>query len=376
MKSSKYIREINRCIKKGNLSLVSGGYMEQFENEASKLFGNKYGVSTCNGTSALFLALYSLSLNNNKKEVIIPAYGFHVSVSLVCSLKLKPVFCDIDLDTFTIDFDECERLINKNTLAVIVLEPWGNLANLDKMNKLKKKYKVFFISDSSHAHETKWNNKPIGQFFDINCASFGLGKLISGGELGILTTDNHLFRDRALLYSHTNRVPGDLITSKYKEINNNVGIKFRPHLFALLLALRDLKSNKSARNQIKKNILKFQNDISKITNKIHFQKAYSKADRVFYMPIIAFNTDMNIDSLLKELMKKGFRAQGHNYTKPLNRISILTDFYHIKIKKRLLNTETIINTHIIQLYASDFINNNKVAELKSFLLSYVNRSNE
>ena len=117
MKKSKYILQIDKSIKEGQLSLVKGGYMEEFENEAAKMFGNKYGVSTCNGTSALYLSLFCLSLNSNKKEVIIPNYGFHVSVSVICSMGLKPVFCDVDVDTYTIDFDKCQELINRNTLS-------------------------------------------------------------------------------------------------------------------------------------------------------------------------------------------------------------------------------------------------------------------
>lgn len=367
-KTDKYLKQINQCVEDKWFSTVRGGYMEEFENEAAKLFGNKFGVSTCNGTSALYLALFCLSLENDKKEVIIPVYGFHVSVSVICSLGMKPVFCDVDLETYTLDFDKCEKLINDNTLAVMVLQPWGNIANLDKMTKLKKSYDIFFISDSSHAHEAIWDGKPIGKYFDINCASFGLGKLISGGELGVLTTDNPVFRDRSLLFSHTNRVPGDLITDEYKHINNNVGIKFRPHLFALLLALDDLINNKSRRLTIKTNILNFQEEIMSSTNQITFQRVYNKSGRVFHMPAIELNAKIDSKKLIVDLNRHGFHAQEHNYKTILSKISILTDFYSIRVEENFENSEIIVRKNIVQLYASDFINSKKISELKKLLL--------
>ena len=281
---------------------------------------------------------------------------------------MKPVFCDVDPKTFTIDFDQCEKLINKNTLAVMVLQPWGNIANLDKMYRIREKYDVFFVSDSSHAHESEWNDKPIGRYFDINCASFGLGKIISGGELGVLTTDNPTFRDRALLFAHTNRVPKDLITDEYRDISNNVGIKFRPHLFALLLALNDLKNNVEKRGRIRKNILRFQKAMLSVSNReIFFQETYSKSMRSFHMPIIGLPPRVDREKIVNKLNKLGFHAQLHNYRNSLSKDSILNDFYGIKVRKTYKKTEDIVGKNIIQLYSSDFVDWRKVKSLIDLL---------
>lgn len=373
MTDSKYLKQIDLCIKDNWFSQVKGGYVAEFEDTAAGLFGNKYGVSTCNGTSALYLALFCLSLESSKKEVIVPAYGFHVSISLICAIGLTPVFCDIDPETYAIDIDKCDKLVTDNTLAVMVLHPWGNLANIDKIIQFRKKNPVFLISDSSHAHESQWKNQPIGHFFDINCASFGLGKMISGGELGIFSTDNPVFRDRALLFSHSNRVPSDYLTDNYKNIPNNVGIKFRPHLFALLLALHDINFNQKRRQKIRSHILKFQKEISSNTDKIKFQCSYPQASRVFHMPVIVLPPDINRDKILAELINNGFHAQAHNYTTTLNVNPILTDFYHIKVHQKFPQSEEVINKNIIQLYASDFVDTHKVSILKDILLKYVQR---
>lgn len=371
MKHVNYLKQIDRSIMNGQLSIVAGGYMEEFEDEAAKMFGNKYGVSTCNGTSALYLALFCLSLENKKKEVIIPAYGFHVMISVICAIGLKPVFCDVDPKTYTLDFDKCEKLINRNTLAIFVLQPWGNLADLDKLKKLKQKHNIFVISDSSHAHEARWDGKPIGKFFDINCASFGLGKLVSGGELGILTTDNPVFRDRALMFSHVNRVPDAYITDEYINIDNAVGIKFRPHLIALLLALHDLRNNKKERSRIKENILQFRKYILSKTTRISFQESFKKSDRVFWMPVLEFDPKVNIKDLIEVLVKKGIHAQNHNYKTPLNKNTILTTFYKIRSDKTFPNAESIIGKNIIQIRQTDFADVNNINIIKKVFAEYV-----
>ncbi|PIS08643.1 hypothetical protein COT76_00180 [Candidatus Berkelbacteria bacterium CG10_big_fil_rev_8_21_14_0_10_33_10] len=255
----------------------------------------------------------------------------------------------------------------------MVLQPWGNIANLDKIGEIRKKYNIFFISDSSHAHESTWNGQGIGKYFDISCASFGLGKLISGGELGVLTTDSSLFRDRALLFSYTNRVPWDLLTNEYKNIDNNVGIKFRPHLFSLLLALNDLLVNKSHRFKTRENILKFQKEMIKNTGKVSFQKNYKKANRVFHMPLIEFQKEIDINDLIITLKNNGFHAQTHNYKTILSRNSITTEFYKIRTNRKFPVAQEVVSKNIIQFYFSDFSSQDKISKLKKIILKYLSK---
>lgn len=374
-KKDKYISAIAEAIEKNSISLVAGGYMDEFEEVSAKMFGNKYGVSTCNGTSSLFLSLFCAKLGSEKKEVILPAYGFHALISVVCSSGLIPVFCDVDKDTFTMDFSKCKNLISKDTLAVIVLHPWGNLANLDELKEISENNNdVCFISDSSHSHEALWKNKPFGKYFDINCASFGLGKLISGGELGILTTDNPVFRDRALLFSHTNRVPWDYLTENYKNIDNIIGIKFRPHLFALLLALRDIHSNKENREKIRKNVENFQKELMSITDKVRFQESYKEAARVFYMPLLRFKSSWRLEPLFEKLKTNNIAYDKHKFDVILPRNTITTNFYNLKIKGNFPNSERITQEQIIHIHSSEFLDKRKIEILKDIVLDFIKKN--
>jgi len=360
-----YIEILKECINTKQLAIVKGSYIDEFETQAAELFGNKYGVSTCNGTSALYLSLFCTSRTRpEKSEVIVPAYGFHGTVSAICAYGLKPVFCDVDPETFAIDFDKCEQLINENTLAVMVLQPWGNIADLDKMSKLKNKYSnVYFISDSSHAHGATWNDKLIGSYFDINCASFGMGKLVSGGELGALTTDNIEFRELGVIFSHTNRVPKDLLTEKYKEIDNAVGIKFRPHLFGLLLGLEDLKTYKSRKEVLDANIYDLQNFLLK-NSEIKFVTEYSKTKRSFWKLVFILPDSTDIESLIANLASDNISAEKHNYRVILPENSIFTKFYGIKVTNSYPNANKIVKQNILQIPFQFLTDKGNIEKLK------------
>lgn len=349
---------IHSFVEKGEFSIVKGGILEEFENKGALFFGNKYGVSTCNGTSAIYLSLFALNIQKND-EIIIPVYAFHGIATAICCFGAKPVFCDIDSETLTIDTKKIRKLINKNTKAIMVLQAWGNIANIDELLEIKKEYNLKLISDSSHAHGALWDKQPLGKYFDIIVASFGKGKLISGGELGILTTDNIEFYERSLLFSHVNRVPDCLTIEKYKNIDNAVGIKFRPHAFAVFLALLQMQKFPDYLIKIKNNIRLFESSLenSEVFNII---KSYEKAERVYWkFPIkIKKNKYQEIVSTLKQ---NNIVFENNNYKKLLNENTIYTDFYNINTDGNYQNAISIKDS-MIQLSEFLFYDDNNMKE--------------
>lgn len=346
----------NSFIEKGEFSILSGGILEEFENKAAVFFGNKYGVSTCNGTSAIYLSLFALNIQKND-EIIIPVYAFHGIATAICCFGAKPIFCDIDSETLTINTKKIKGLINKNTKAIMVLEAWGNISNIDELLKIKKNYNLRLISDSSHAHGALWNKKPLGEYFDIIIASFGKGKLISGGELGILTTNNKEFYERSLLFSHVNRVPDCLTIEKYKNIDNAIGIKFRPHAFALFLALLQMKKFPYYLTKIKNNIRLFEDSLEK-SRVFTIIKKYEKAERVYWKFPIKIKKD-RYQEIIILLKQNNILFENNHYKKLLNENTIYTNFYNINTNgdyKEAIDTKDII----IQLPEYLFYNNNNV----------------
>lgn len=320
------MEEINNRIISGQLSNINGGAINEFEDQSAKHFGNQYGVATSNGSSAIYLALAGCAVSTNT-EVIVPTYCFHGAVVTICQLGATPVFCDIDPDTLTIDVEHAKKLITDKTKAILVLHPWGNVADIDALLELKHASGVALVSDSSHAHSAYWGGKVLGTYFDAIAASFGMNKLISGGELGVLTTDSSEIRDHAILRAHTNRINGNLINPAPFNVTNAVGIKMRPHGLALDIGILNLKRFEKYSKVIINNF----NDFAEATfsSPISLPKVFDKAQRSLWKPVVFCQNNEAKEKLFEIITELGFTPEKHNYKNPLHLNPIFKDYFSV-----------------------------------------------
>jgi dTDP-4-amino-4,6-dideoxygalactose transaminase len=342
--------KISEMIDNNILSIVDGGLLSDFENKAAQLFGHQYGIATCNGTTAIHLAYFAINIIKGD-EVILPTYGFHAMVSPLLQLGGKPVFCDIEKDTLTISIKDLKRKISEKTKAIMVLQPWGNVADIDALKLIALNNNLILISDSSHAHGALWGGYPLGKYYDIVCASFGKGKLISGGELGILTTNDEKFRDRALLYSHTNRVPETYLTDKLKNISNIIGIKYRPHALALQIALDQMNNFEFRYKKLLNNILKLIDVISEIDG-IKMPLSYNKATICYWKIIIICSSNL-AERIRNSYKKFNIIIEKNHYHPLIHQDSIITDYYNIHQSNfpiAEIFADTLFQIDAIQLY--------------------------
>lgn len=324
--TEKTINGVIDLIYNDKMSIVDGGILEEFEEKAATLFGHKYGIGTCNGTASIHLAYFAIGIKPHD-EVIMPTYGFHAMASPLIQFGGLPVFCDINQNTLTISSEDIEKKITPKTKALMIFQSWGNVANIDEILEIAKNHDLYLISDSSHAPSAKWRNKPLGEYFDIICASFGKGKLISGGELGVLTTSNTNFRDKALLYSHTNRVPKSFLTKQFKHISNIVGIKYRPHPLALKLAIDQIDSFKERNSMLVENVEFFIKEITKNgLFKVQESFTYSKRN---YWKLILMSDEETVKNILEFAKIKDIKIEKNHYRTLMHEDSIFTEYYKI-----------------------------------------------
>lgn len=166
----------------GNGWLTMGQETILFEEEFSRYVGAKYAVSVNSCTAALFLALRALGIKKGD-EVIVPAFTFPASVSVILHCGATPVFADIKPDDFTIDQKSMEEVITKKTKAIIPVHYAGNKASIQT--------KLPVIEDSAHRIPKKGNNPKAF----ANCYSFYATKNMTTGEGGMITTDNRKTAD-------------------------------------------------------------------------------------------------------------------------------------------------------------------------------------
>ena len=173
-----------------------GGYIESFEKKFAEYCGVKYGIATNTGTAALHLALVCLGIGKGD-EVIVPNFTMISSALAVQYTGATPVFIDAEEDTWNIDASKIEDKINKNTKAIMPVHIYGHPCDMDKINKLAEKYKLFVIEDAAEAHGAEYNKKKAGSLGDVGCFSFYANKLITTGEGGMIVTNDKKIYDRA-----------------------------------------------------------------------------------------------------------------------------------------------------------------------------------
>ncbi len=180
---------IYNTIKKS--SFIGGSIKEKFESNFAKFINSKYCLGVANGTDALEIAIESLNLKKNS-EIIVPSNSWISSSEAVTRNNLKVVFCDIDKETYTIDTEKLEKVINKNTSAIIAVHLFGHPCEMNKLIKISRKYSLKIIEDCAQAHGAKYNKIHVGNFGDIATFSFYPGKNLGAyGDAGAITTNNY-----------------------------------------------------------------------------------------------------------------------------------------------------------------------------------------
>tara|TARA_B110000858_G_scaffold170562_1_gene200434 strand:+ start:359 stop:1492 length:1134 start_codon:yes stop_codon:yes gene_type:complete len=179
---------LNECIDSSWIS-SSGGFIIKFEESFKKIVSRKYSVAVSSGTAALDIAIKTLNLNKGD-EIIVPNFTIISCLNEIIREGIKPIFIDADPNTFNIDAEQIEKKITKKTKAILIAHIYGLPANLEKIIKLKNKYKLKLIEDCAEQLGQTYKKKPIGSFGDISTFSFFANKHITTGEGGMVVTNN------------------------------------------------------------------------------------------------------------------------------------------------------------------------------------------
>lgn len=172
----------------------NGNMVKQLERDLSSFLNTDYLSVFSNGTVALQLACKVLRLSG---EVITTPFTFAATAHSLAWNNLKPVFCDIEDDSYNIDPDLIESLITQNTTAIMPVHVFGNPCKVKKIKQIADKYGLKVIYDAAHAFGVKVNEKPISDFGDISMFSFHATKIYHTIEGGALTYNDPNFKERA-----------------------------------------------------------------------------------------------------------------------------------------------------------------------------------
>ena len=169
---------------------IMGTNVYEFEKEFCEYLGVKHAISVANGTDALIIALKALGIGEGD-EVITTPYTFFATSESISSIGAIPVFVDVRLDTFNIDFSKIEERITPKTKAIMPVHIFGQPCDMDEINEIAKRYGLHVIEDAAQAIGSKYKKRMIGTLSDIATFSFFPTKNLGcAGDGGIIVTDN------------------------------------------------------------------------------------------------------------------------------------------------------------------------------------------
>jgi len=172
----------------------------RFSKKAEELLRNylkaKFVLLTPSCTAAIELALMVLNIKKGD-EVILPSFSFPSLAAAILRQKAKPIFVDIDKDTYNINPEEILKALSKKTKAVIALHYAGGACRMNKIIKIAKKYHLKIIEDAAHALGSEYKRKKLGTIGDIGCFSFHQTKNLTCGEGGAFVTNDLKIAERA-----------------------------------------------------------------------------------------------------------------------------------------------------------------------------------
>lgn len=302
-----------------------GGIFGEFEQKFAAYHHRRFALLCNSGTSAIHSMFVAAGFNFGD-EVICPAYTFFATVTPLLFTGAKPILCDCD-ENGNIDPDEIIKKITKKTKAVVVTHMWGIPAKMDEIALICKKKKLLLLEDCSHAHGATYKKLLVGSFGDLSAWSLQGSKLITGGEGGILTTNNRLFYEKALLLGHYNKRCLKEIKKTspfYKYALTGMGLKYRAHPLAVAVA-NSIFNNFEKKSKFRR---KFAADLIKDlkTNPaIKLPPAYlDKRFQSSWYAFIFFASDIfakknSISKILKKMQNIGLSdIDRPSSTKPLN----------------------------------------------------------
>jgi perosamine synthetase len=179
---------------------ISGGqYLDRLEADFSKLLEHKHVLAVSNGTTAIHLAYLGLRLEPGD-EVIVPGFAFMAAANVAIHMDLKPVFAEVDPDTWCLSAQDLPKYISSKTRAIVPVHTYGNVCAMDEIMEIAKAHNIAVIEDCAESLFSKYKGRESGTIGDLSTYSLQATKMITTGEGGLVVTSSDELKQRMMLY--------------------------------------------------------------------------------------------------------------------------------------------------------------------------------
>ena len=226
--------------------LTCGPKIKELEDVLAEYTGVNYAVAVANGTAALHCACIAAGIQPGD-EVITTPITFAASANCILYCGAKPVFADINPETYNIDPQSIRENITNKTKAVIAVDFTGQAVQIKEIQEICNQYGLIFIEDAAHSIGTQYKGKRIGSLADMTCFSFHPVKTVTSGEGGAVLTNNKQLYDKIIL-AHTHGITKNINQMEEKSPEGSwyyeeicLGFNYRITDFQAALLISQLK---------------------------------------------------------------------------------------------------------------------------------------
>lgn len=284
-----------KCVSETLLSpyITCGPKVEELEKKLCEFTGAKYAVAVSNGTAALHCACIAAGIGEGD-EVITTPMTFAASANCVIYCGARPIFADIDPNTYNIDPDSIRAHITERTKAIIAVDFTGQVVDIESIREICKEFGLLLIEDAAHSIGSSYNNVPVGSLADITTFSFHPVKTITGGEGGaILTDDLGIYEKLVLARSHgitrkSEKVDQELCDGSWYYDMTSLGFNYRITDFQAALLINQLSKISIFKNRRDAIVRRYNEAFSKL-DEIIVQQNLPESDTCRHLYIIRLN---------------------------------------------------------------------------------------
>lgn len=294
-------RTLLRVLRSGVWGL-GGTANDEFAGQFAEYQGAKYGVTCSNGTVALEVALRSLGIGYGD-EVITSAYTFMATAQSVLYVNARPIFVDIEADTYNLDPSKIEEAITDRTRAIMPVHIGGAPTNMDEIMRIAKKNGLRVVEDSAQAHGAKWGERGAGAIGDYGTFSFQSSKNINCGEGGAILTNDEELAQLAWSYMNCGRIKAG---RRYE--HRVLGSNFRLGEFQAAILLAQLPRAKRLFEKRERNARYLDERLSEIEG-IGPLRYPTKARSAYHLYIFRYRKE-HFGNLARDKFLEALRAEG------------------------------------------------------------------
>ena len=234
------IKAVTEAIKWG-MNWAVGSNVEKFEKMIAEYIGAKYCVVFNSGTSALHAALLAYGIKEDD-EVIVPSFTFIATANAPLFVGAKPVFADIEEETYGLDSEDVKEKITEKTKAIIPIHYGGCPCKIKELREIADDHNLILIEDAAESLGARIGDKKVGTFGDSAMLSFCQNKVITTGDGGAIVTDSReIYEKLKLIRSHGRLETSDYFSSTEYMDYVTLGYNFRMSNITAALGIAQLK---------------------------------------------------------------------------------------------------------------------------------------